>query len=376
MKRFTSILLCLVLLCALAVPVLADGVPVIFTSDSAPEPGRSLTVDKTAMMNHGSITSEAYNALLEGTVIYRWYRNEVLVLEGTTANSYQVRTDDQGCSLYVTVAFYSSSNYLEQVGSATSQKFQVDFPAPTVTTKSLPNATVGQKYYVRLECDDGDAVFSEFMGSQLSEFGLTLTQHGEIEGTPTKAGNCHVNIVVQGVGGGEDSVSYDITVKEAKEVKITTTQLPQATAGTAYSAKIACEGDAEFLIYYNPGKANDFEKTGLTLAKDGTLSGTPKTAGKYVFTVCAAGTTNEDYMEYTLVVKEAEATEPTENVTTIGTTPTEPAEETEEPRLDRLERDEDDEDEAEIPWWIFVAIGVAAAGIGVVVAVLIIKKKK
>ena len=373
MKRFTSILLCLVLFCALAVPVLADGVPVIFTSDSAPEPGRSLTVDKSAMMNHGSITSEAYNALLEGTVIYSWYRNEMLVLEGTTANSYQVRTDDQGCSLYVKVVFYTDSSYQQEAGSATSQKFQVDFPAPTITTKTLPNATVGQKYYVKLECDDGDAVFSEFMGSQLSEFGLTLTQHGEIEGTPTKAGNCHVNIVVQGVGGGEDYASYDITVKEATEVKITTTQLPQATAGTAYSAKIACEGDADFLIYYNPGKANDFEKTGLTLAKDGTLSGTPKTAGKYVFTVCAAGTTNEDYREYTLVVKEAETTEPTENVTTIGT---EPTEETQETKLDRYERDEDEEDETEIPWWIFAIIGVAAAGIGVVVTILIVKKKK
>ena len=127
-----------------------------------------------------------------------------------------------------------------------------------------------------------------------------------------------------------------------------------------------------FFIYYNPGKANDFEKTGLTLAKDGTLSGTPKTAGKYVFTVCAAGTTNEDYREYTLVVKEAETTEPTENVTTIGT---EPTEETQETKLDRYERDEDEEDETEIPWWIFAIIGVAAAGIGVVVTILIVKKK-
>jgi len=28
------------------VPVLADGVPVIFTTDSVPEPGRSLTIKK------------------------------------------------------------------------------------------------------------------------------------------------------------------------------------------------------------------------------------------------------------------------------------------------------------------------------------------
>jgi len=58
-------------------------------------------------------------------------------------------------------------------------------------------------------------VFSEFMGSQLSEFGLYLTQHGEIEGTPTKVGNCHINIVVVSEGGDENSFSFDLTVNAA-----------------------------------------------------------------------------------------------------------------------------------------------------------------
>ena len=53
------------------------------------------------------------------------------------------------------------------------------------------------------------------MGSQLSEYGLCLTQHGEIEGTPTKSGNCHINILVVSEGGGENSVSFDLTVNTA-----------------------------------------------------------------------------------------------------------------------------------------------------------------
>jgi hypothetical protein len=60
------------------------------------------------------------------------------------------------------------------------------------------------------------------MGCQLAEFGLCPTQHGEIEGTPTKAGNCHINIQVVSEGGGENSVSFDLTVKAETEPPQTT----------------------------------------------------------------------------------------------------------------------------------------------------------
>lgn len=219
MRKFAATLICLLLLLGLAIPAFATGVTVPFTEDSLPEVGGTLTVDKNALMNNGSITSEMYNALLEGNVIYSWYKNGALTQEGTGADalSYKLTLSDQGCTFYVKVSFYEDDSFQEskKCGEAVSSEITVTGPAPEITTKSLSDATVGTEYYIKLECSDPDAVFSEFMGSQLSEFGLYLTQHGEIEGTPIKEGNCHINIVVVSEGGGENSFSFDLTVNAA-----------------------------------------------------------------------------------------------------------------------------------------------------------------
>ena len=219
MRKFVSILICLLLLLGLAMSTFAAGVTVTFTDDSLPEVGGTLTVDKNALMNNGSITSEMYNALLEGNVIYSWYKNGALTQEGTGADalSYKLTLSDQGCTFYVKVSFYEDDSFQEskKCGEAVSSEITVTGPAPEITTKSLSDATVGTEYYIKLECSDPDAVFSEFMGSQLSEFGFCLTQHGEIEGTPTKVGNCHINVLVVSEGGGENSFSFDLTVNAA-----------------------------------------------------------------------------------------------------------------------------------------------------------------
>jgi hypothetical protein len=227
MKKILSLFVCLLLVLGLAVPAFAAGLIVPFTADSLPEVGGTLTVDKNAMLDSGSITSELYNALLEGNVIYSWYKNGALTQEGTgtDANSYKVTLSDQGCTIYVKVSFYEDGSFQEskKCGETVSKEVTIIGPAPEITTKSLAEATVGEKYYVKLECSDPDAVFSEIMGSQLSEFGLCLTQHGEIEGTPTKAGNCHINILVVSEGGGENSTSFDLTVAEPPQTTPTTT---------------------------------------------------------------------------------------------------------------------------------------------------------
>ena len=216
MKKTLSLFVCILLIVGLAIPAFAAGLTVPFTADSLEEVGGTLTVDKYAMLDSGSITSEMYNALLEGNVIYSWYRNGVLIQEGTgaNANSYEITQADQGSTIYVKISFYEDGSFQEskKCAEAVSKEVTIIGPIPQITTKSLPEAMVGKDYYIRLECSDPDGVFSEIMGSQLSEFGLYLTQHGEIEGTPTKTGNCHINVLVVSEGGGENSVSFDLTV--------------------------------------------------------------------------------------------------------------------------------------------------------------------
>ena len=158
--------------------------------------------------------------------------------------------------------------------------------------------------------------------------------------------------------------------------KIETEVLPGATAGKYYLAQIRCnDPTAEFSLSYNPGQENDFEKTGLTLSRDGFISGTPQQPGSYTFCVCAAGASGEDYYVYTLMVAEStlqEETEPIENpqatepdmTETIGENTPAPNEKQESERISDG-----------IPWWGLVLVSIGAAGVGVGVAVILIKIK-
>jgi len=187
--------------------------------------------------------------------------------------------------------------------------------------------------------------------------------------------------------------------------EITTKTLPEATVGQDYSAKLLCtDPNATFGIYYNPGKANDFEKTGLTLAQNGEITGIPSKAGSYSFAVCAAGQSGEGYMTYTIVVKEApvvtteEQTTVTELITettapeteketeAVTDTPTEivtdteavttPESDNEGATTDDERKNNDTEDKGGFPVWGVILVAVGAAGIGVCSTLIFLKKKK
>lgn len=108
-------------------------------------------------------------------------------------------------------------------------------------------------------------------------------------------------------GGRAYSSVIKVTVEEIPGPKITTKTLPAGEVGKPYQAKIETDSKGcQITEYYNPGHFNDLGKSGLKLAVDGTISGTPEKAGNYTFTVCAANQYGEDYAEFTIGVKKAE----------------------------------------------------------------------
>ena len=182
-------------------------------------------------------------------------------------------------------------------------------------------------------------------------------------------------------GGMAYSSAVEVNVVEKSvtvaEPEIQTKTLPDAVVGTQYSFQLKCsDPDAKFSPYYNPGANNDLKDgSWLSLDTDGRLTGTPNKAGTYSFSVCAAGAGGEDYATYTLTVVESgspentetdagtQTTEPTTTESNISTTPTaDPAAKTE-------------LSQTGIPWWTLVLVGLGATGIGIGVAVILIKKK-
>ena len=196
MKRVFSLILCLLLVAAWAVPVSAAGPEIIFTDESFHHPGFTMEVDKGATLEscYNNGTSDVYNAYLVGNVQYYWMRNDSYFADGP---SLTIREEDRGCQFYCMAALYADADHTQQIGTIYSAKFsvpEVEKPTiPEISTTQLPNAVVGQEYYFQLECTDPDVTYQLFRSSLPD--GLNLTQHGEIEGTPTKAGFWYVVIM-------------------------------------------------------------------------------------------------------------------------------------------------------------------------------------
>lgn len=361
--------------------------PVVFTSKSLFEVSGKATVDmlKTSsnVMDRGDIMADMYNAALEQnmTVVWICSTNSSLDKKG---ESVTWKAEDAGKEFVCRVGFYNDSACTDFIDYFDSDPFVVTGSKTEfkVLTTQLPAAIVGQKYSAQLKASEEDAKFEEDRYSQLSEFGLTLSKSGVISGTPTKAGNCHVNLIAMGQGG-EATANLDITVTESTgdAPKILTEELPAAFVGVAYSFKLECsDGDAEFSEYYNPGKANDLGKTGLILTQHGELEGTPEKEGSYTFWIQAIGEGGEDYKAYTLTVKAADQqpTDPAAQPTDPAAQPTDPTE-TDAPKTDKpadTAPTVDGSKDGDSSIWLFVGMGLGVLVAGAAVAIVLLLKKK
>lgn len=193
----------------------------------------------------------------------------------------------------------------------------------------------------------------------------------------------YVCCVTTTAGGRAYSSVLPVTVLDSDpqpELTILTDTLPSAVAGQPYEASILCsDPDAEIALYHDPGNSNDFEKIGgLTLGKDGKITGTPTNPGKYSFAISAAGASGEDYMRYTLEVADSPAeTTPTTQPTAGTEAPTvkEPSTATTPTAVETVGSLPTKEESTGISPWVLVAVGVAAVAVGACVAVLVMKKK-
>lgn len=155
---------------------------------------------------------------------------------------------------------------------------------PIITTTTLPDWTEGLAYSEQLEATGGTPPYTwTDKNGDLSGTGLSLSSDGLLSGTPTTTGSVSftARVVDQNSEADEETFSLDV----APPVQITTVSLPDWTAGHAFSEQIDATGGTGAVAITDQN--GDLSGTGLALASDGLLSGTP-VGGPVDFTALAA----------------------------------------------------------------------------------------
>lgn len=184
-------------------------------------------------------------------------------------------------------------------------------PVPEIayTGSTLPDGTVGTAYSTSVATATGaeNIKYALKDGSTLPK-GLTLSEEGTISGTPeTAAAEAKFTVVASAAGAESAEAQFTLTVKEkpvVPEIVYNSTSLPDGTVGTAYEASVATATGAENITYAL--KAGNSLPAGLSLAADGTISGTPETAvanAMFTVTASAAGAESAD-AQFAITIKE------------------------------------------------------------------------
>ncbi|MGY0675014.1 putative Ig domain-containing protein [Xanthomonas campestris] len=176
-------------------------------------------------------------------------------------------------------------------GSFTAnQAYSLTVAAPNLVlpASSLPAGTAGQAYSASITpATGGTAPYSYALTAGALPAGVVVdVATGGLSGTPTVAGTFNFTLTVSDSTpspAAQASRSYTLTIA-APVIVVAPTALPAVTRGTAYSQTLSASGGtAPYTYAVSAGNM----PAGLTLASNGTLSGTATVEGSFNFTVTA-----------------------------------------------------------------------------------------
>ncbi|GAB3255781.1 putative Ig domain-containing protein [Chitinimonas naiadis] len=155
-------------------------------------------------------------------------------------------------------------------------------PTIAISPSSLTNGAVGSSYNETLAATGGTAPYSYVVSSGSLPPGLLLSSGGVLSGTPTANGTFNFSIRVTDNTGSTVTQAYTLTVN-APTITYSPSSPASGTVGSAYSQSLASAsgGTAPYTYAVVAGGL----PSGVTLASNGALSGTPTAGGTFNFTV-------------------------------------------------------------------------------------------
>ena len=159
-----------------------------------------------------------------------------------------------------------------------------------ISTATLPSGTVGTAYSTTLTASGGTTPYWWTVASGSLPAGLSLSKNGTISGTPTSTDLASFKMQVTDSSSPARSatkrfsISTSSTSAAGSTLTITSDSLPNDIVGTAYSSTLTATGGT---TPYTLTVASGSLPAGLSMSKNGTISGTPTSAGQSNFTVQA-----------------------------------------------------------------------------------------
>ncbi len=188
---------------------------------------------------------------------------------------------------------FSFSVQVSDFGSRTAtQAFSITIggsPNPlTITTTALPDAAVGVAYSQTLAATGGTSPYTWSIVAGQLPTGLALdASSGVISGTANAAATAAFTVqVTDSTTGTAQTAQKAFTINVGMPLTISTSTLPNGTAGVAYSAALQASGGK---TPYSWTVAAGSLPSGLSLnASTGAITGTPATAGTSIFMIAVA----------------------------------------------------------------------------------------
>ncbi len=164
--------------------------------------------------------------------------------------------------------------------------------APLVTTMSLPGGNWGSPYMAVVSATGGVAPFAWSISAGSLTPTLTLsnstTNSVTISGTPGAQVDSNFTIKVTDSTGAFGTQALTISIGPPLPLMVTTTSLPNGVLNAAYPATTLQASGGVPPFTWSPTPTPAGFPPGLSLAADGTITGTPTSTGTFNFTVQVA----------------------------------------------------------------------------------------